>query len=847
MPDRQRIESQSSGQLGAVTPTGEAELHRNLSARLTDFSQNLQQRFLPGIQRAGSERAEAAGLVAGEQGRPDLRDGSGLHDDAFNTAASEAYFAGVNNDMRDKIASSAREHGNDPDLLQGAFEGLREQYVDGLEDPRLRVPVAKNFDKLSDAALRHVQDNVKARAREESKSEVLTHLQNQRDDVMNLARSGNFDDAEDTLIALTDELALHSKAEHEGGTALITPAQEAAIMSGLDADLDTHTIVGQFERDLQAGGLEAGQQFIETWDTAAAELDVEVNPEQRDKINSRLNTLLNQQRVKVNREQAQIRAQGKAAAVAALSNVEEGIRQYSLGFGLPDDWDKDLETAELALLVADDPDKLAAMQADVDLINKLNEVEFMTMSDLEKDQFINDQSSALASNFSDAGADLVEVATRIRNQQAQAFVSDSMGFAQSQGIVDSDTLPDLDGEDPVGALVARAQAAQVASEHYGKSVSPLTVPETRAWIATYAGAPAQGKAQLLATVTAGLGEQGPAFFAQVDKEGHRSLGLAGHLAQADPTAAGWMLNGQEALAAKAVAIPSDDVMRDSIRTELGTAYTENLKARATVEEGIIQTYAGLAWTEARDPSSSVTDQAVDQDLMERSVRLVTGGELWEANDRKYPAIEGATTSMAEDWVGSEEFLTDLDRAAAPEIEGSKTVREMWEDGEAWLFSAPEQGPGRFRVELMQWDGVRRHAMTDKNPAKFIELVNGKDPAGLVERGNIDIANRPDVPTEDGTGRHSILSLGIQTEKGGPEILVPKIAEDGTIMSDVEARAQFEETGRHLGKFKTPDQGTAYARFLSSMQATTNARRPLIVEFQNTKKDNRFQRRNKAQP
>lgn len=89
------------------------------------------------------------------------------------------------------------------------------------------------------------------------------------------------------------------------------------------------------------------------------------------------------------------------------------------------------------------------------------------------------------------------------------------------------------------------------------------------------------------------------------------------------------------------------------------------------------------------------------------------------------------------------------------------------------------------------------------------------PKGLLEKGNIDIHNRPVVKNPDG----SISTVrSMSTNIDGREVLIPTVSDDGRIMSDDEAIDNFMRTGKHLGMFDNPDDATSYAESLHNEQA-----------------------------
>jgi hypothetical protein len=89
--------------------------------------------------------------------------------------------------------------------------------------------------------------------------------------------------------------------------------------------------------------------------------------------------------------------------------------------------------------------------------------------------------------------------------------------------------------------------------------------------------------------------------------------------------------------------------------------------------------------------------------------------------------------------------------------------------------------------------------------------------GMVAQGNIDLNARPVVHNSDGS-ISTVRSMSFQDEEGGPEILIPTVSNEGTIMTEKEAINYYRKTGEFLGKFKTPEEATKYAEDLHNNQA-----------------------------
>lgn len=95
-------------------------------------------------------------------------------------------------------------------------------------------------------------------------------------------------------------------------------------------------------------------------------------------------------------------------------------------------------------------------------------------------------------------------------------------------------------------------------------------------------------------------------------------------------------------------------------------------------------------------------------------------------------------------------------------------------------------------------------------------------------GNVDLTNRPDTANPDGS-HSSVRSMSFSETKGGPEILIPTVAEDGRVLTEEEAIAQYKKTGKHLGQFPDVAAANAYADQLHRQQAgELNAPQPAVT-------------------
>jgi hypothetical protein len=85
-------------------------------------------------------------------------------------------------------------------------------------------------------------------------------------------------------------------------------------------------------------------------------------------------------------------------------------------------------------------------------------------------------------------------------------------------------------------------------------------------------------------------------------------------------------------------------------------------------------------------------------------------------------------------------------------------------------------------------------------------------------GNIDLFNRPRFRQPDGS-ISTVRSMSVNIN--GKEILLPTIGiKNGrpAQLTDEEAIQQYNATGKHLGKFTTPEEATKMAEIIHNQQA-----------------------------
>jgi hypothetical protein len=178
----------------------------------------------------------------------------------------------------------------------------------------------------------------------------------------------------------------------------------------------------------------------------------------------------------------------------------------------------------------------------------------------------------------------------------------------------------------------------------------------------------------------------------------------------------------------------------------------------------------------------------------------------------------------------ESMLRDADNRSRGPFQG----QEHFGSGDPMARGPMESRVDAGRAEMRQremdggWNLQRpaeRPPMSDPfgpSSAAFDAYMDGPRP------GNIDLRQQPKVNNPDGSvSTVDSRSYGLD----GSETLLPSVTSDGRHLSaDDDIVGEYRRTGRHLGRFESPDQADAYARRLHDDYAAGRYSRSSVDPF-----------------
>lgn len=234
--------------------------------------------------------------------------------------------------------------------------------------------------------------------------------------------------------------------------------------------------------------------------------------------------------------------------------------------------------------------------------------------------------------------------------------------------------------------------------------------------------------------------------------------------------------------------------------------------------------------------------------------LETQDQILNFNPPNIPAAEEKITPQRRAWLNT---LGQADKVLATGVELPETLRRATESAAKGLGidvtpylepqASPEQGEEKAPTKSLWMMGLSAIGSLGKRIGKVSssatrnfskklaeknkelgtpettqekvaatqeKLSEKSKGTGLIEEGNIDLTNRPKVKNPDGS-ISTVYSMSIGTDEG--EVLIPRVSDDGRILSEDEAIEQYQKTGKHLGIFSDVSSANAYAKKLHSQQ------------------------------
>jgi hypothetical protein len=437
---------------------------------------------------------------------------------------------------------------------------------------------------------------------------------------------------------------------------------------------------------------------------------------------------------------------------------------------------------------------------------------------------LTNQINALSAEISKAGAkadpDKIiqrDALTQLYNTSSEQLRSNGIAYAAQHFGMEPQPLNVMDPN----SIHARVQLAQRASQVTGTQVAPLQPAEiqplTQAWRAGDAGA----KTSLVMHL-AQFGSMAPAAAQQIapnDAGLVHLIGLASHsnrgvaISRVNQAIAGYeAMKTEQRIVGKLATQPD-------FNTWTGSA----LQFMPGARDGVFTVAKALLAQDAQQHGWS-DENAADSKAWYRAINSALGA--YNRGDIQYgglAAVNGAQTVLPEN-MSADDFEKRVSRAGDPQFHAAGNGVPVTGNGTplgAGDLKKMHFIPVDDGVYRLESGGSFVHTK-DGSPfeldiRRLSSLPSGggaRLPFGMIKPGNIDIHHRPVVHNADGS-ISTVRTISVGTDAG--EVLIPTVVGNKVVSND-EALRHYQQTGEHLGIFKTPEAATRYAKTLHEEQA-----------------------------
>lgn len=202
-------------------------------------------------------------------------------------------------------------------------------------------------------------------------------------------------------------------------------------------------------------------------------------------------------------------------------------------------------------------------------------------------------------------------------------------------------------------------------------------------------------------------------------------------------------------------------------------------------------------------------------------------------------IDGAARFMPQElstWaptVAADKSAEEIRKAALSvrEMEKKQDLDELNKETPPWQVILGLASPKKYLEHIARTnntnDDPRLNQIIDslggtKSSSSTRNQINEADNVGIaadngqVIPGNIDLNTRPRVKRANGK-ISTVDTIGIGFD--GLEYVIPRISDDGKVLTNDQAVALFKKTKKHLGAFKTKEEANAFAQLLHESEAS----------------------------
>lgn len=692
LPRYQQVETYEP----APPSMGQARALQSLSQKLAAFTEG-QQRQADIFAAQEAERAGQA-AAAGKKGGVELQQPGTIRADAFNKGALMAHAAAIQTDIRETTARLETTFATNMEGFQQAVDSYKEGLFAEI-DPMLRPYAETDINQYASSSRTRIFNATFAQRMEENLAEINKAAEGLTGDAMRAYREGDLE------AAATAQEKLFFTWEQGVKEGILQQGQVDEARSAFDKNADQNWILGNFDRVLRDEGIEAANTAFEKF---RDEKTKELTPEAKDAVLTRMQTLLNQEYTRQNREAAVAKARVEAQEKLIKGQVDSVKKALTVG-QIPENADQVLQQAEGTKYYDELKTELAIarMTTDFAMLNPDNQAAIITQMKSRKDMTGEDVA-------------LLERYEKAHKYVLDGLAGDSFSLAVEQGYISNVQPFDLNNPE---SIALRQMQAETASAIYGRRVSPISSQEAAQLTESMSRGSADEQQAMMQNLVTGFGDQSLDVLDSMFQEGAGSYAIAGGLMlEGRPSAARNIFLGMEQIKNNKGIIAKDfDV---EFADKVGGTYAMTPQHMTALRDATRALYAQkMAMQGMFSESESADGKVLDQAITE-----ITGGILeieWNGSgifvDDNYkieaPAA-GMDADATEDWLSS---ITAGHIEAMGGVKGlsSTDVAEMVSEQRVQLVSI---GSGRYNLKtytgnfIMNRDGYEFELAYDKNMA-----------------------------------------------------------------------------------------------------------------------------------